>query len=86
MSGEYLALRVGKISRAQAQDRMFAKLKDEEFLTDIQPLLPEAAKEGLTEEVKRESIRRALAEFVELLPGKPWKSLPAMQEQFGISW
>lgn len=86
MSGRYLSLHNRKISRAQAQDRMFAKLADEDFLEDILPLLPKDEEEWLTEEVKLEAFRRVLAEFVELLPGKPWKSLPAMQEQFGISW
>src|SRR5260370_42237419 len=38
----YLAQQGQAISRAQAQERMFAKLANPRFLTDMRPLLPAA--------------------------------------------
>ena len=82
----YLALHGNAISRAQAQDRMFAKLLDPKFMLDIRPLLPKDGADRLDEAAKMEAFRLVLSEFVELLPGDPWVKTPAMQDRFGIFW
>ena len=50
MFGRYLDLSGQTISRAQAQERMFAKLANPHFLLDVLLLLPAAEAEALTEE------------------------------------
>ena len=47
MFGQYLALSGQTISRAQAQERMFAKLANPRFLLDVRPLLPATRAETL---------------------------------------
>ena len=86
MFGWYLGLSGQAISRAQAQERMFAKLANPRFLLDMRPLLPAAQVEALTEESTAESFRRVFMTLVDRLPGEPWGRTPAMKQRFGISW
>ena len=84
--GRYLDLSGQAISRAQAQERMFAKLANPRFLLDMRPLLPAAQAEVLTEEATTDSFRRVFTALVDRLPGEPWGNTPAMKERFAISW
>ena len=86
MLGRYLALAGWAISRAQAQERMFAKLANPHFMLDVRPLLPAARAESLTEESTAEAFREVFMTLVNRLPGEPWGRTPAMKEKFGISW
>ena len=86
MLGRYLDLSGQAISRAQAQERMFAKLANPRLLLDMRPLLPAAQAEALTEEATADSFRRVFTILVDRLPGEPWGRTPAMKERFGISW
>ena len=84
--GCYLELSGQAISRAQAQQRMFAKYADRRHLLDIRPLLPAALAEILTEDAAAESFRRVVTILVDRIPGDPWSSLPVIKERFGIEW
>ena len=86
MFGRYLDLSDQAISRAEAQERMFAKLAQPRLLLDMRPLLPAPQGEALTEESTAESFRRVFTTLVDRLPGEPWVRTPAMKERFGISW
>ena len=86
MFGRYLGLSDQAISRAEAQERMFAKLAQPRLLLDMRPLLPAPQGEALTEESTAESFRRVFTTLVDRLPGEPWVRTPAMKERFGISW
>ena len=86
MLGRYLDLSGQAISRAQAHERMFAKLANPRLLLDMRPLLPAAQAEALTEEATADSFRRVFTILVDRLPGEPWGRTPAMKERFGISW
>lgn len=86
MFGSYLALSGQAISRAEAQQRMFAKLANPRFLLDMRPLLPAVQVETLTEASTAESFRLVFTTLVGRLPGEPWAKTPAMKERFGISW
>ena len=86
MFGQYLALCGLAISRAQAQDRMFAKLANPRFLPDVPPLLPAVRAETLTEESTAEAFRRVFMTLVDRLPGEPWGKTAAMTRRFDISW
>lgn len=86
MFGRYLALSGHAISRAEAQQRMFAKLANPRFLLDMRPLLPAAQVETLSEASTAESFRLVFTTLVDRLPGDPWAKTPAMKERFGIAW
>ena len=86
MFGHYLDLSGQSISRAQAQERMFAKLAQPRLLLDIRPLLPAARAEALTEESTAESFRCVFTTLVNRLPGEPWRRTQAMKDRFGIAW
>ncbi|MCE2493179.1 MAG: nucleotidyl transferase AbiEii/AbiGii toxin family protein, partial [Alphaproteobacteria bacterium] len=86
MFGRYLALSGQTVSRAQAQERMFAKLANPRFLLDVRPLLPAAQAEALTEATTADSFRRVFTMLIDRLPGEPWGRTQAMKERFGISW
>ena len=86
MFGRYLDLSRQAISRAQAQERMFAKLASPRLLLDVRPLLPAAQAEALTETAIAASFRNVFTILVDRLPGEPWVRTQAMKERFGISW
>lgn len=86
MFGRYLDLSGQAISRAQAQQRMFAKLANPRFLLDMRPLLRAGQVEALTEESTAESFRRVFTTLVDRLPGEPWGRTQAMKERFGMAW
>ena len=86
MFGRYLALSGRTISRAQAQERMFAKLANPRLLLDVRPLLPAARAETLTEEATADVFRRVFVRLIDRLPGEPWGRTPAMKQRFGVRW
>ena len=86
MFGRYLDLSGQNISRAQAQERMFAKLANPRLLLDVRPLLPAAQAEALTEEATADWFRRVFTILVDRLPGEPWGRTQAVKERFGIAW
>ena len=86
MFRRYLDLSGQTISRAQAQERMLAKLSNPRFLLDLRPLLPADQAEALTEETAADSFRRVFTMLIDRLPGEPWGRTQAMKERFGVSW
>lgn len=72
------------ISRAQAQQRMFAKLATPRFVLDMRPLLPAAEAEKLTEDSTRELFVNVFTEFIDRLPGDPWARTEEMRRRFGL--
>lgn len=71
MFGRYLDLAGQAISRAQAQEGMFAKLGNPRFLLDTRPLLPAAQAEALTEASTAKSYRGVFTSLIDRLPGEP---------------
>lgn len=81
---EYLALSNQAVSRAQAQQRMFSKLANPTFLTDMKPLLPADQAALLTDESAKAAFRQVFTEIVDLLPGDPWVRLAEMNRRFEL--
>jgi predicted nucleotidyltransferase component of viral defense system len=73
-----------RISRAEAEERMFAKLQKPGLLTDLRPLLAKAEGTELTERTAREAFAKVYFEFIILLPGDPWAKTHDMKKRFGI--
>jgi predicted nucleotidyltransferase component of viral defense system len=82
--GLYLERSGARISRAEAQERMFAKLANPAFLTDMRPLLPADRAALLTDETAKAAFMKVFHELVGLIPGEPWARTPEMRERFGI--
>ena len=73
------------ISRAQAEERMWAKLENPGLLSDIKPLLSADAAEELADDAVVIALARVMADLVSLMPGNPWARSPEMAEEFGVS-
>jgi predicted nucleotidyltransferase component of viral defense system len=72
------------ITRAQAQQRMFAKLANPRFVIDMKPLLPASEAEKLTEETTKELFENVFFEFIERIPGDAWARADEMKERFQV--
>jgi hypothetical protein len=82
--GLYLERSGMRIARAEAERRMFAKLANPAFLTDMRPLLPANRAALLTDETAKAAFERVFSTMVALIPGEPWARTPEMCERFGI--
>ena len=80
----YLEQQELKLSRAQAEERMFAKLKNPGFLADIRPLLAPTAAERLTDETMKAAFADVFTGLVAQLPGNPWARTAEMSERFEL--
>ncbi len=84
MFGRYLSLSGQTITRAEAQQRMFAKLAKPRFLLDMKVLLSAEQAEALDEASTTEAFRQVFTTFIDRLPGEPWARTSEMRERFGI--
>jgi hypothetical protein len=73
------------ISRAQAEERMFAKLAAPRFMADIRPLLSPDRAELLTEDAIRRAFVAVFMRLISIMPGASWAKTSAMKEKFGIA-
>ncbi len=83
--GSYLIKDNLRISRAQAEERMFAKLNGAGFITDMRPLLASMEAERLTDDAVKVAFVKVYSKFVALIPGDPWARSEEMKERFGIT-
>lgn len=73
------------ISRAQAEQRMFAKLASPGFVTDIRPLLSPEDADKLTERAIRDAFIAVFDKLIAAMTGEPWAKTQEMQKRFGIN-
>ncbi|HUZ91284.1 MAG TPA: nucleotidyl transferase AbiEii/AbiGii toxin family protein [Methylocella sp.] len=72
------------ISRAQAEQRMFAKLAAPRFMTDIRPLLAPEEAAKLTDTATRHAFVTVFDKLITAMSGEPWAKTPKMKEKFGM--
>ncbi|MGE3148441.1 MAG: nucleotidyl transferase AbiEii/AbiGii toxin family protein [Pseudorhodoplanes sp.] len=72
------------ISRAEAQQRMFQKLANPTFFTDMRPLLPTDRAKTLTDETLKTTFVRVMKELIDRIPGDEWAKAGDMRERFGV--
>ncbi len=82
--GLYLEDRGTPISRAQAEQRMFAKLAAPRFMTDIRPLLAPEEAAKLTDAATRHAFVTVFDRLITTLSGEPWAKTLKMKEKFGM--
>ena len=76
--GKYLAASGQSISRAEAAQRMFAKLDDPSFLADVRPLLSADEAEKFDDDAANAAFSTVFSEFIKRIPGHAWADTPAM--------
>ena len=86
MFGQYLAATDLEITRAQAEERMLAKLAKGNVLMDMRPLLPADQAEAMTEEATEVAFERIFLDLIGYLPGEPWAKTGAIKKRYGITW
>ncbi|HEV2899782.1 MAG TPA: nucleotidyl transferase AbiEii/AbiGii toxin family protein [Pseudaminobacter sp.] len=83
--GRYLQFAGQSISRAQAEERMFAKFANPRLLTDMRPLLPLAQAESLLGDASKEAFERVFEGLVTRIAGEAWLRTEEMKERFGLA-
>ena len=83
--GLYIERSGTQISRAQAEERMFAKLAAPRFMADIRPLLSPDRAELLTEDAIRRAFVAVFMRLISIMPGASWAKTSAMKKKFGIA-
>jgi predicted nucleotidyltransferase component of viral defense system len=82
--GKYLKGGGQAISRAEAEERMWAKLADPSFLADVAPLLSADDAEEFDSQAERAAFITVFTKFVKRIPGHIWAETPAMAEKLGF--
>ena len=82
---DYLMQDGRAISRAQAEERMWAKFENPGLLSDFRPLLSADAAEELADDAVVIALARVMTDLVSLMPGSAWARSPEMAEKFGAS-
>lgn len=82
--GNYLKAGAQAISRAEAEERMWAKLADPSFLADVHPLLSADDAEEFDSKAERAAFVTVFTEFIKRIPGHAWAQTPAMAKKFGM--
>ncbi len=80
----YLEKSEARISRAQAEQRMFAKLNNPGFIADMRPLVTSAHAEKLTDQEIKRAFTDVFRTFVVALPGDAWQKTNEMIERFDL--
>jgi hypothetical protein len=81
---QYLEAAGQAISRAQAEQRMFAKLATAGFMADVRPLLTAEVAERFDKEAARAAFRAVFSAFIKRFPGNAWARTEEMAERFGM--
>lgn len=85
MFQRYLASQQLGMSRAQAEQRMFAKLADPGLVADIRPLLAAPEAERLTDKAINGAFANVFTGLITRLPGRAWARTDEMTERFGLT-
>jgi predicted nucleotidyltransferase component of viral defense system len=73
-----------KILRAEAEQRMLAKLRRPRFLDDMKPLLPASALNQFGDESTQQAFLKVFHQLVVKLPGEPWAKTDEFLKQYGM--
>jgi len=82
---QYLATAGQGISRAQAEQRMFAKLANPGFMADVRPLLSADEAERFDGATARAAFRAVFLSVVKRFPGQAWARTEEMAARFGMA-
>lgn len=81
---QYLERVGARITRAEAEQRMLAKLRRPRFLDDMRPLLPAAVLNQLTDESARQAFLSVFNQLIALLTGDAWIKTEEYLTKYGM--
>jgi hypothetical protein len=81
---QYLERVGARITRAEAEQRMLAKLRRPRFLDDMRPLLPAAVLNKLTDESARQAFLTVFNQLIALLSGDVWAKTEEYLTKYGM--
>ena len=81
----YLKLSNAKISRSQAQERIFDKLADPSFLKDMRPLLAADQAEKLDDAAIKAAFAKVYFGLITQIPGEAWAPPEEFEEKHGLA-
>lgn len=82
--GCYLAAAEPAITRAQAEQRMFDKLDDRNFMADVRPLLAADERATFNDAAARASFITVFDRIICLIPGTAWARTDEMRGRFRV--
>lgn len=82
--GRYLAATEMVVSRAQAEQRMFEKLDNRNFMADVLPLLAVNERVIFDEAAGRAAFIEVFDRIIRLIPGVAWARTGEMWKRFGL--
>jgi len=82
--GRYLAAAEMAVSRAQAEQRMFEKLDDRNFMADVLPLLAANERVIFDEAAGRAAFIGVFDRIIRLIPGVAWARTSEMWKRFRL--
>ncbi len=83
--GKYLKASGQAISRAQAEERMFAKLDNKAFMADVRPLLSADEAEKFDDKGARAAFKTVFSEFIKNMPGHAWAKTKETAQRVGMT-
>jgi predicted nucleotidyltransferase component of viral defense system len=72
------------ISRAQAEERMLAKIARQNFMADVRPLLSAEEATKFDDAAANASFQTVFTEFIKRIPGKQWALTPEKAVALGM--
>jgi hypothetical protein len=73
------------VRTAQAEERIFDKLANKNFLADVRPLLSADEASSFDEEAARAAFRLVFSAFIKRIPGHAWGKTAATAERLGMT-
>jgi hypothetical protein len=81
---QYLDVSGKVISRAQAEQRMFAKLANSAFMADVKPHLPAEQAARFDDAAAQAAFREVFSTFIRLIPGAAWALTAETAKRLGV--
>lgn len=75
-----------QITRAQAEERMLAKLARSNLLLDLRPLLSADSAARINDDATGDAVKAIFERLIAEIPGEPWARTPEAKERLGIKW
>ena len=82
---KYLKASGQAISRAEAEERMFAKLDNTAFMADVRPLLSADEAEKFDDKAARTSFKTVFSDYIKKMPGHAWAKTKETAERVGMT-
>jgi predicted nucleotidyltransferase component of viral defense system len=73
-----------RIARAEAEQRMLAKLRRPRFLDDLRPLLPATALDEFGDDSTQRAFLNVFTQLIAIIPGEPWARTEEVLKKYGM--